>query len=303
MWWDNPEVVVDTTDTMDLKLKALACHVSQIKDMAALEKRIRERGRSSASPTASPTPRRSSASSWIDDLSRASRFSGRSAGSAGRARSGDAVLSRVRRDRDVWPALAGERAVRGGAAAIRRRPRRHDLPDLSHVRGILLHVLRRAAAGRHPGAAVSHPRGRRDGEHLPRFRGARRGHHRVVSPGGRRIRGRRGKHPPHRRADGSRGGRPRPRLPGDRPRRHGVSAVHVGQHRPAARRRAESRQRGRHRGVHGRGRPAHARRRGRLVAPALPRHGADRVQLHPRGAARRFIYCRPTSRTRASGSS
>ena len=44
MWWDNPEVVVDTTDTMDLKLKALACHVSQIKDMAALEKRIRERG-------------------------------------------------------------------------------------------------------------------------------------------------------------------------------------------------------------------------------------------------------------------
>ena len=44
MWWDNPEVIVDTTDTMDLKLKALACHVSQIKDMAALEKRIRERG-------------------------------------------------------------------------------------------------------------------------------------------------------------------------------------------------------------------------------------------------------------------
>ena len=30
--------------------------------------------------------------------------------------------------------------------------------------------------------------------------------------------GRRGEHPPHRRADGSRGGRPRPRLPGDRPR-------------------------------------------------------------------------------------
>jgi len=44
MWWDNPEVVIDTTETMDLKLKALACHVSQIKDMAALEKRIRERG-------------------------------------------------------------------------------------------------------------------------------------------------------------------------------------------------------------------------------------------------------------------
>jgi LmbE family N-acetylglucosaminyl deacetylase len=44
MWWDNPEVIVDTTDTMDLKLKALACHVSQIKDMAAVEKRVRERG-------------------------------------------------------------------------------------------------------------------------------------------------------------------------------------------------------------------------------------------------------------------
>lgn len=43
MWWDNPEVVVDTTDTIDLKLKALACHVSQIKDMAAVEKRVRER--------------------------------------------------------------------------------------------------------------------------------------------------------------------------------------------------------------------------------------------------------------------
>lgn len=44
MWWDQPEVIVDTTETIDLKLKALACHVSQIKDMVALEKRIRERG-------------------------------------------------------------------------------------------------------------------------------------------------------------------------------------------------------------------------------------------------------------------
>ena len=38
------------------------------------------------------------------------------------------------------------------------------------------------------------------------------------------------------------------RLPGDRPRRHRVHPVHVGQHRPAARRRAEPRQRGRHGG-------------------------------------------------------
>jgi LmbE family N-acetylglucosaminyl deacetylase len=44
MWWDNPEIVVDTTDTIDLKLKALQCHVSQIQDMAAMEKRVRDRG-------------------------------------------------------------------------------------------------------------------------------------------------------------------------------------------------------------------------------------------------------------------
>ena len=43
MWWENPEVVVDLSDTMDLKIKALACHVSQLKDMAAVEKRVRER--------------------------------------------------------------------------------------------------------------------------------------------------------------------------------------------------------------------------------------------------------------------
>jgi LmbE family N-acetylglucosaminyl deacetylase len=43
MWWENPEVVVDISDTMDLKIKALACHVSQLKDMAAVEKRVRER--------------------------------------------------------------------------------------------------------------------------------------------------------------------------------------------------------------------------------------------------------------------
>ena len=44
MWWDQPEVTVDISETMDLKLKALACHVSQIKDMAGVEKRVRERG-------------------------------------------------------------------------------------------------------------------------------------------------------------------------------------------------------------------------------------------------------------------
>ena len=43
MWWDDPELVVDISDTIDLKIKALACHVSQIKDMAGVEKRVRER--------------------------------------------------------------------------------------------------------------------------------------------------------------------------------------------------------------------------------------------------------------------
>jgi LmbE family N-acetylglucosaminyl deacetylase len=44
MWWEDPALIVDISETMDLKLKALACHVSQIKDMAAVEKRVRERG-------------------------------------------------------------------------------------------------------------------------------------------------------------------------------------------------------------------------------------------------------------------
>jgi LmbE family N-acetylglucosaminyl deacetylase len=44
MWWEDPGLVVDISETMDQKLKALACHVSQIKDMAAVEKRVRERG-------------------------------------------------------------------------------------------------------------------------------------------------------------------------------------------------------------------------------------------------------------------
>ena len=44
MWWQDPALVVDISETMDLKIKALACHVSQIKDMTAVEKRVRERG-------------------------------------------------------------------------------------------------------------------------------------------------------------------------------------------------------------------------------------------------------------------
>jgi LmbE family N-acetylglucosaminyl deacetylase len=43
MWWESPDIVVDITETMDLKIKALACHVSQIADMAAVEARLRDR--------------------------------------------------------------------------------------------------------------------------------------------------------------------------------------------------------------------------------------------------------------------
>ncbi|HEY7038767.1 MAG TPA: PIG-L deacetylase family protein [Methylomirabilota bacterium] len=43
MWWDHPEMVVDISDTIDLKIKALACHASQFKDFAAVESRVRER--------------------------------------------------------------------------------------------------------------------------------------------------------------------------------------------------------------------------------------------------------------------
>ncbi len=42
MWWEKPEVVVDISDTMNLKLKALACHASQMGNFAAVEARVRE---------------------------------------------------------------------------------------------------------------------------------------------------------------------------------------------------------------------------------------------------------------------
>ncbi len=43
MQWENPHLVVDISDTMDLKLKALACHASQLGNFPAVEKRVRER--------------------------------------------------------------------------------------------------------------------------------------------------------------------------------------------------------------------------------------------------------------------
>ena len=43
MQWENPHVVVDISDVMDLKMKALSCHASQFKNFAAVEARVRER--------------------------------------------------------------------------------------------------------------------------------------------------------------------------------------------------------------------------------------------------------------------
>jgi LmbE family N-acetylglucosaminyl deacetylase len=43
MQWERPQLVVDIAETMDLKLKALACHESQLRDFAAVEARVRER--------------------------------------------------------------------------------------------------------------------------------------------------------------------------------------------------------------------------------------------------------------------
>ncbi|MBI2527828.1 MAG: PIG-L family deacetylase [Candidatus Rokubacteria bacterium] len=43
MWWEDPEVVVDISDTIDLKLEALACHASQLRDIRAVASRVRDR--------------------------------------------------------------------------------------------------------------------------------------------------------------------------------------------------------------------------------------------------------------------
>ncbi|HXV93629.1 MAG TPA: hypothetical protein VD813_10055, partial [Pseudonocardia sp.] len=44
MQWENPQLVVDISETMDLKIKALACHQSQLPDFGSVEARVRERG-------------------------------------------------------------------------------------------------------------------------------------------------------------------------------------------------------------------------------------------------------------------
>lgn len=53
---NEPDFWVDTTDFIDLKIAALACHASQIADMAALERRIRE-GVDPRFPSADGRPR------------------------------------------------------------------------------------------------------------------------------------------------------------------------------------------------------------------------------------------------------
>jgi LmbE family N-acetylglucosaminyl deacetylase len=50
MAWESPELVVDITDTIDLKIKALTCHASQIKDVAGMEARVRERNAALGKP-------------------------------------------------------------------------------------------------------------------------------------------------------------------------------------------------------------------------------------------------------------
>jgi LmbE family N-acetylglucosaminyl deacetylase len=41
--WENPHLVVDIAETMDVKLKALACHQSQLTSFPDVEARVRER--------------------------------------------------------------------------------------------------------------------------------------------------------------------------------------------------------------------------------------------------------------------
>jgi LmbE family N-acetylglucosaminyl deacetylase len=44
--WQDPRLVIDITDTMNLKLEAIRCHVSQIGDFSVVEARMRNRAAS-----------------------------------------------------------------------------------------------------------------------------------------------------------------------------------------------------------------------------------------------------------------
>jgi LmbE family N-acetylglucosaminyl deacetylase len=41
--WEQPDLVIDITDTMELKLEAIRCHASQVGDFKAVETRMRNR--------------------------------------------------------------------------------------------------------------------------------------------------------------------------------------------------------------------------------------------------------------------
>jgi LmbE family N-acetylglucosaminyl deacetylase len=43
MQWQSPQMAVDITDLMDLKIRALTCHASQFRDFAGVEARVRAR--------------------------------------------------------------------------------------------------------------------------------------------------------------------------------------------------------------------------------------------------------------------
>src|SRR6266404_1796740 len=43
MVWENPDLLVDISETIDLKIAALACHTSQMPDRVALDRNVRER--------------------------------------------------------------------------------------------------------------------------------------------------------------------------------------------------------------------------------------------------------------------
>src|SRR5882724_6488847 len=53
-WGEAPEVIVDISETIDLKIKALQCHASQFKDFAAVEKRVRDRNAELGKPHGLP---------------------------------------------------------------------------------------------------------------------------------------------------------------------------------------------------------------------------------------------------------